>query len=262
MSIKEKNASMDFIGCKAVITINRPDKLNAIDAETCMELWEAFSAAEEAENVKVILFKGAGRAFCAGGDIGEMSTLQNEQPSEVQKHVETYQRLARKIYTTAKPIICAVQGAAAGAGFSLALAADVVIAAENAKFIQSFGKVGLVPDCGSSFLLTRAVGPQRAKDLIFSGRPISAPEACRMGIALKVVPAEKLDETAMALADEYAKQASLPAAFCKEMVNLASEKTTDEMLGLEAQYQTKCFFGEAFEEGYRAFLEKREPNFK
>lgn len=258
---KEKNVMLDVTGHIARIIIHRPDKLNALDTETCKELYRAFSEAEQDETVKAVILRGEGKAFCAGGDIREMAQLQGCLSAEVQQHIGVFQRLADKIYHFSKPVICAVQGAAAGAGFSLALAGDILIAADDAKFIQSFGKVGLVPDCGSSFLLTRAVGAQRAKDLIFSQRTITAQTACELGIVLKVVPREKLEETALAFAEEYAKQAVLSAMLCKELVNAAAEKGIHEMLQLEAACQEKCFFSKSFQEGYTAFLEKREPKF-
>ncbi len=249
-------------GNVAVITLNRPDKLNAFTTEMLKELGEAVKQAGRDESVRAVVITGAGRGFCAGQDVRELQERATGGGGDLQEHLEqTYHPIVRRIRRMEKPVIAAVNGVAAGAGASLALACDLRIAAENANFVQAFVNVGLIPDSGSSFFLPRLVGLGRALELALTGRVVSAEEAERLGIYNRVVPAEQLMDTAMELARQLAQGPTKVIGLIKRALNRSWNLELDEALAYEAQLQAIAGSTEDHREGIAAFLEKRKPEF-
>jgi len=250
-------------GNVAVITLNRPDKLNAFTTEMLKELGEAVKQAERDETVRAVVITGAGRGFCAGQDVRELQERAIAGGGgDLQEHLErTYHPIVRRIRRMEKPVIAAVNGVAAGAGASLALACDLRIAAENASFVQAFVNVGLIPDSGSSFFLPRLVGLGRALELALTGRVVSAEEAERLGIFNRVVPAEQLMDSAMELARQLAQGPTKVIGLIKRALNRSWNLDLDEALAYEAQLQAIAGSTEDHREGIAAFLEKRKPEF-
>ncbi len=241
----------------AKITLNLPDKLNALDLVMREELKEEFFSYQTDPEVKVIVITGAGKAFCAGGDIKTMKGVESPAGRDRLKNV---QKLVKYMVELEKPIISAVNGAATGAGFHIALASDIIIASEKAKFAESFVKIGLIPDMGGFYFLPMRVGVHKAKELMFTGRLFDASEADAMGLLNKLVPPEKLEEEAMMLAKSMAQGPSRSYAMIKSALNNwpASLQT---FLEIEANLQSICFATHDFKEGMNAFLEKRKPEF-
>lgn len=244
------------------ITLNRPEKLNAFIGHMRRDLAEALEHAGSDRLVRVVVITGAGRAFCAGGDISFMAEL-------IQRHdSEEFARLlgaARRVITTirqmTKPVIAAVNGPASGAGCNLALACDLRIATPHASFSQSFVKVGLHPDWGGTYFLPRLVTPNKALEMFFLGEAIGAEEALRIGIVNRIVPAEDLAAETRTLAERLRNAPPLSIASAKQAVYEGQFEDLDEMLRYETEAQMRCFESEDGHEGIRAFLEKREPKF-
>ena len=247
-------------GAVQVITLNRPHHRNAIDTAMCGELIRALEQTGSDEGIRAVLLQGAGQAFCAGGDIRDMP-LQQRYDSAL-RHTAVYQTAAKLLYDMPKPVVCAVNGAAAGAGFSLALACDVILAGESASFLPAVGQVGLVPDCGSTFLLARSVGRHRAKELIFSGRSLSAAEAQQYGIVSQVVPDEQLEQAALSLAERFAQGPTLAMALAKSAIDRSFTLTAEQALELETHSQCRCFLSEDYLSGKAAFMQHTVPVFE
>ncbi|MFZ1813264.1 MAG: 2-(1,2-epoxy-1,2-dihydrophenyl)acetyl-CoA isomerase PaaG [Rhizobiaceae bacterium] len=244
------------------IALNRPDRLNSFNDQMHRELFGALTAASSDPSVRAIVLTGAGRGFCAGQDLGDRDPAKMDGPPDLGHTLETfYNPLVRLIRSTPKPVICAVNGVAAGAGANLALACDVVIAGVSAKFIQSFAKVGLVPDAGGSWNLTRLLGEARAKGLAFTAQPLSAEKAAEWGLIWKAVADDHLMIEARNLAVELASGPTQGYALTKQAIQAAATNTLDEQLDLEARYQRKAGRTPDYAEGVKAFLEKRPAKF-
>jgi 2-(1,2-epoxy-1,2-dihydrophenyl)acetyl-CoA isomerase len=241
----------------ATVTLNRPDSLNALNATMRAELLAACKAIGRDEAVRAVVLTGAGRGFCSGAD------LRGGAGERDFRRVLTteYNPLVRAIRDLPKPVIAAVNGVAAGAGVSLALACDLVYAAEEARFIQAFVRIGLVPDSGSTRTLVRALGRHRAAQLIFSGDPLSAAEARDAGLVAAVVPADQLAATVREAAAGLAAAPTRALALAKRLMNAAEDATLDESLATEAALQELAGRTEDHAEGVAAFGEKREPRF-
>jgi 2-(1,2-epoxy-1,2-dihydrophenyl)acetyl-CoA isomerase len=244
------------------ITLNRPDKLNALIGHMRRDLAEALEAAGSDREVRVVIITGAGRAFCAGGDISYMAELMERHDSE------EFSRLlgsARRVVTTirqmTKPVIAAVNGPASGAGCNLALACDLRIASTTATFSQSFVKIGLHPDWGGTYFLPHLVAPNKACELFFLGEVIDSEEALRLGIVNRVVSPEDLTGATRDLAERLRAAPPISLAAAKQAVYLSQSAELEEMLRLETEAQLRCFESEDGREGIRAFLEKRPPRF-
>lgn len=245
----------------ASIVLNSPKNLNAFDEAMIDEILEVLEKSDKDENVKVVVLSGQGKGFSAGGDIGFFFKKLKVGPMEFGDGIRKAGEVSLKIKKLSKPVIAAVHGAVAGAGFNVALACDFCIASEDAKLIQAFVNIGLVPDAGGQYLLTRAIGVNKATELIMTGKPVTADEALALGLVNKVVPAEKLGETAQKYAARLAAGPSLAFKRIKELMFESEYKGFEEYLKLEEKYQKECGNSEDFKEGVCAFVEKRRPKF-
>jgi enoyl-CoA hydratase/carnithine racemase len=244
------------------ITLNRPEKLNAFIGHMRRDLAEALEEAGSDRTVRVVVITGAGRAFCAGGDVRFMAELiERKDTEEFSRLLGAARRVVTSIRQMTKPVIAAVNGPASGAGCNLALACDLRVASSDATFSQSFVKVGLHPDWGGTFFLPGLVTPNKACELFFLGEPMDAAEALRLGIVNSVVPTGELDAAVHALADRLRAAPPIPIAAAKHAVYLRHSADLEETLRYETEAQMRCFESEDGREGIRAFLEKREPRF-
>lgn len=247
----------------ATVTLNRPQVLNAFSTPMQRELASAIGRLADDTDVRAVVLTGAGRAFCAGGDIGEMEGAADPTPLESRNKLHRMlTSVLMPLVQLEKPVIAAVNGAAVGAGMNLALAADIIVAAEHARFSQVFVKVGLVPDTGGLYLLTRLIGLNRAKELCFTGRTVDAPEALHMGLVNQVVPTAELLPRAHALARELAAGATAAIGLTKSLLNMAPTATLAEMAEFESYALAVVLATEDHREGIRAFREKRAPVFR
>jgi 2-(1,2-epoxy-1,2-dihydrophenyl)acetyl-CoA isomerase len=243
-----------------VITLNRPEKYNSFVREMALQMQQALQECSSNKLVRAVLINAAGKAFCAGQDLAEAVDPAAQGIAKIVE--ENYNPIILQIREMPKPVICAVHGAAAGAGANIALAADIVVAANNANFIQAFSKIGLVPDSGGTYMLPRLVGFQRAMALMFLGDKVSATEALKMGMIYKVVEDDKLAEEALNIATTLANMPTMAFAYTKELLNKSMHNTLREQLTLEGVLQEKAANTNDFREGVAAFLEKRLPIFK
>jgi enoyl-CoA hydratase/carnithine racemase len=244
------------------ITLNRPDKLNAFIGHMRRDLAEALEHAGSDRNVRVVILTGAGRAFCSGGDIAFMTELMERRDSEeFARILGAGRRVITAIRSMTKPVIAAINGPAAGAGFNLALACDLRIAASNATFSQSFVKVGLHPDWGGTYFLPRLVTPNKACEMFFLGDTIDAAEALRLNLVNQVVSPQELETATIRLAERLRAAPPIAIAAAKHAVYMSSGADLDEMLRYETEAQLRCFESEDGHEGVQAFCEKRDPQF-
>ena len=242
------------------VTLNRPDKLNALNSTVYKELYEAFESIEDDPEVRVVILTGAGnRAFCAGSDVAEM---QNMGPLEIQKFMVTIRKTSDFIYALTKPTIAAVNGYALGGGCELAMCCDLRIASEKARFGQPEITLGLIPGARGTQRLPRLIGAAKAKEMIFTGDLIDAATALNLGLVNKVVPAEKLTEEAQALAAKLAGMSGPVLAMAKMAINTGLDTDIASGLNMEAKCNALCFATEDRKEGMDAFLEKRKAVFK
>ncbi len=243
------------------ITLNRPDKLNSFNDEMHLALRKTLEQSVE-NGARAILLTGAGRGFCAGQDLGDRDPAKMDRPPDLsQTLTEFYNPLIRFIRNAGIPIVCAVNGVAAGAGANIALACDLVLASDKARFIQSFAKVGLVPDAGGTWTLTHLLGPARAKALALTAMPVSAELAERWGLIYQCVAADQLLIEARQITEQLANGPTHGFKSIKRAIHAASNNTFDEQLELEAQLQKSCGESPDYAEGVSAFLEKRTPHF-
>jgi 2-(1,2-epoxy-1,2-dihydrophenyl)acetyl-CoA isomerase len=243
----------------ATITLNRPDALNALTVPMKQELLAALRSVERDAAVRVAILTGAGRAFCAGQDLHER--LQPDAAPLGEELRERYNPIVRAMRGLEKPIIGAINGVAAGAGASLAFACDLRIAAEAATFALAFGRVGLIPDTGATWLLPRLVGSARAAEIAFVGTPVTAADALAIGLVSRVVPADALMEAARELARRLAGGAPRALALTKRALNAAWDRGLDAALEYEAQLQDMAGRTADHAEGIAAFMDKRPPRF-
>ena len=244
----------------ALITLNRPDKLNSFDQTMAIDLQNALDHCMNNPEVRCVLLTGAGRGFCAGQDLEEAI---DPDSARIEEHVETkYNPIVRKIRAIEKPVIAAVNGVAAGAGANLAFCCDIVVAAENASFIQSFINIGLVPDTGGTYFLPRLVGMHRASVMTMLGEKMTAQEAKDVGLVYKVYPHEELMNNAIELAERMAKMPTKAIGLTKRMLNQSMYHTLNEQLAVERELQGQAGRTEDNAEGIAAFLEKRKPVYK
>lgn len=247
----------------ATVTLNRPEKLNAFAGRMRQEIGEAMAAMAADDGVRVIVITGAGRAFCAGADIGYMKELLAKRDWEAAKAlVDVGRQVVTAVRETAKPVIASVNGPAAGGGANFALACDIRIASDRASIGQTFNRIGLHPDWGGTYFLPRLVGPAKALELIFTADMIDAAEALRIGLFNRVVPHDTLGEETRALALQLAAKPPIAMARAKRAIYASGDASLQEMLALELENQLACFESEDAKEGLAAFLEKRSPTFR
>lgn len=243
------------------VSLNRPDRLNSFNPEMHLALRAALKSAAD-DNKRAVLLTGAGRGFCAGQDLGDRDPRTMTGPPDLGDTVRTYWApLVRQIQALDMPVICAVNGVAAGAGSSVALACDIVLAAQSAKFIQSFSKVGLIPDTGGSWQLTNTLGRARAMGLALTADPLPAQTAADWGLIWKALPDEALMDEARALSAKLAAGPTFGYARTKEAIAAAATNTLDAQLDLEADLMKRCGEHPDYAEGVSAFLDKRAPKF-
>jgi 2-(1,2-epoxy-1,2-dihydrophenyl)acetyl-CoA isomerase len=247
----------------AIVTLNRPEKLNAFGGPMREEILDALARVAGDDGVRVAVVTGAGRGFSAGGDIHHLKQLRETNDEEGFREVLAHgQKIAGTIRSLPKPVIAAVNGPCAGAGFSFALACDMRIASDAATFGASFARIGLHPDWGGSWLLPRLVGGANACELIFTGSMISAQEAERIGLVNRVVPHEQLMPAVFELAAAMAENAPQVLRLAKESIYRSLSSNLETAFARETGAQTECFYTEDFLEGLTAFIEKRKPQFK
>lgn len=242
----------------ATISLNRPEVYNALNDELTFELQDAFRAVAKDEGVRVVVLTGKGKAFCAGQDLKASAGVTRSFSESLHKR---YNPLIRAMRALPKPIIARLNGVAAGAGCSIALACDMIVAADDATLIEVFINIGLVPDSGSSFFLPRAVGMARAFELCTLGSKITASEALAMGLINACVPLSELDRAISKYTDYFSTAPTMAIGLIKRMLNKSTHATLDEMLEYEAYCQEIAGSSQDYREGVDAFLEKRKPHF-
>ncbi len=250
-------------GAVATITLNRPEHLNALDDGLRLALEAALSTVTRESNVRAVVLTGAGRGFSAGGDVHKMIEMKNSHHTlNFRAFLEAGHSLVRKIRGMPKPVLASVNGPAAGAGMSLALACDLRIASDQATFNQGFLKVGLHPDWGATFFLPSLAGTGRAMQMYLLGEPVDAQEAARLGIVNFVVGHDQLAAETRKLAVRLAAAAPIPVALLKQALYERLETRLELMMDYEVEAQMKCFNSQDASEGLKAFVEKRRPEFK
>jgi 2-(1,2-epoxy-1,2-dihydrophenyl)acetyl-CoA isomerase len=247
----------------ATLTLNRPDRLNALSSPMIDALLEALPRLAADPQIAVVVLTGAGRGFCAGGDVKSMAEGSSQLGVEdAVQRLRGRMEVSRLLHEIPKPTIAMVNGPAAGAGLSMALACDLRIAAQSARFITAFAKVGFSGDFGGSYFLSKLVGTARARELYYTGEPLDSAQALALGIVNRVVPDSKLADATMTLATRLARGPSIALGLMKQNFNAAETGTLSELLDLEALHQIKTGRTEDHLEAARAFVEKRPPIFR
>ena len=245
------------------ITLNRPEKLNALNPEMHGLLRAAFQRAADESSIRAVVLTGAGRGFCTGQDLAERDVSPGAPPIDLAVSLGShYNPLVRRMRALPKPIVCAVNGVAAGAGANLALACDIVIAARSASFVQAFSRLGLVPDAGGSYFLPRLVGTARAMGLALMAEKLDAEQAAQWGLIWKVVDDAELIPASRVLAEKLAKGATKSYGLLKKALYASPGNLLDAQLDLERDLQREAGLTDDYREGVTAFKEKREPRFK
>ena len=245
----------------ATLTLNRPEVFNSFNREMALLLQNELDACEKNPEVRAIVITGSGKAFCAGQDLKEV-TSPELNPGFKKILEEHYNPIIQRIRNIEKPIIGAINGVAAGAGANIALACDVVVASENASFIQAFSKIGLVPDSAGTFFLPRLIGFQKASALMMLGDKVSAMEAEKLGMVYKVVASENFSEEVNNIASALANMPTKALGLTKRLLNNSMQNSLEEQLNLESKLQIESAQSEDYAEGVDAFVNKRKPEFK
>jgi len=247
----------------AVLTLNRPDRMNSFNTQMHGEVRDALKQVKKDDSVRCLLITGNGRGFCAGQDLSDRNVDPNAEMPNLGESIEkNYNPLIRTLQGLEMPVICAVNGVAAGAGANIAFACDIVLAARSASFIQAFCKIGLVPDSGGTWTLPRLVGHARAMALSMLGDKITAEQAQSWGMIWRVIDDEQLKDEALSLAKRLATQPTKGLALIKRAIQSSWDNSFDEQLDLERDLQTLAGRTEDYREGVKAFMEKRQPDFK
>jgi 2-(1,2-epoxy-1,2-dihydrophenyl)acetyl-CoA isomerase len=247
----------------ATITLSRPDKLNAFNEAMHRELARALDRIEAEESIRAVVLTGAGRGFCAGQDLGDRVMGEGDAPPDLGDTLDRlYNPLIRRICRLERPVVCAVNGVAAGAGANLALNCDIVLAARSARFIEPFCKLGLVPDAGGTYILPRLIGSARARGLALLGDSLSAEQAAAWGLIWRVVDDDRLLAEASALARHLATQPTKGLGLIKRALLASASNSLDAQLDLERDLQREAGRTEDYREGVAAFVAKRAPTFK
>ena len=243
-----------------IIKLNRPEVFNSFNKEMAFELQEILDNCEKNSEVRSILLTGEGKAFCAGQDLQELTAPDGPKLSDIVR--EHYNPIIKRIRSIEKPIVCAVNGVAAGAGANIALACDITIAGESVAFIQAFSKIGLIPDSGGTFFLPRSIGMQKATALMMLADKVMAADAEKMGMIYKVCADESLMEKTLKMAKKLAALPTIGLGLTKRALNKSITNDLTAQLALEDELQTAAGKTYDYNEGFAAFLEKRKPKFK
>jgi enoyl-CoA hydratase/carnithine racemase len=246
----------------ATITLNRPDKRNAMNATMFTELGDAAERAAGDDETRAVLVRGQGASFCAGIDLTSLGDLMGADKDRIEAFILTAQRPYRVLQTLSKPVVAAVQGHALGAGFQLALACDLRVLGEDASLGMLEIQFGIVPDLGGNHSLAALAGPSRAKELVWTGRRIDAPEADRLGLATAVVPTERVGDEAESLARTLAAKPPLPVGYAKSIIAGAAARGLEATMDEERRAQLECLSSEDHREAVAAFFEKRPGEFR
>jgi len=244
----------------AIVTLNRPEKFNSFNREMALLLQKVLDDCAADKNIRAIYITGNGKAFCAGQDLAEL--MQENAPGFEKILAEHYNPIVSRIRKIEKPVICAVNGVAAGAGANIALCCDVVVAKQSATFIQAFSKIGLIPDCGGTFTLPRLIGFQKASALMMLGDKISAAEAEQLGMIYKFFADEIFADESIKIAETLAQMPTKGLAFTKQALNASLNNSFEQQLNTENKLQFAAANTYDYTEGVNAFLEKRAPVFK
>lgn len=243
-----------------ILQLNRPDKFNSFNRDMALQLIAELDKASKERSIRAVLLTGNGKAFCAGQDLAE--AMDKNGPGIERIVNEHYNPIITRLRTLEKPVVCAVNGVAAGAGANIALACDVVFAGRSVSFIQAFSKIGLIPDSGGTFFLPKLIGFGKASALMMLGDKVSATEAEQMGMIYKVVDDDKLIETATACATTLSQMPTKGIALTKKLLNEGTVNSFEKQLQREKEEQVKAASTYDYNEGVNAFLEKRVPVFK
>jgi 2-(1,2-epoxy-1,2-dihydrophenyl)acetyl-CoA isomerase len=244
----------------AQIRFNRPDVLNSFNKEMALAFQKVLDQCDKDPEIRAVHITGMGRAFCAGQDLAEAIATDGPSLQDIVK--DHYNPIIARIRGIEKPVICAVNGVAAGAGANIAIACDIVFAAESASFIQAFSKIGLIPDSGGTFFLPRLIGLQRATALMMLGDKVKAQDALSMGMIYRVCADDQLQDESLKIAHQLAKMPTRGLGYTKRALNLSMFNNLDDQLDVEEDLQTKSAATYDYKEGVNAFLEKRTPLFK
>ncbi len=258
MSQESMNVRFEKEGAVAILTLDRPDRLNAMADPMWDALYDHLGRIAVDDEVRAVILTGAGRAFCSGGDVTGMakSDIVSGRARSKRRH-----RTVTALHTLEKPVIAAVRGPVYGIGNALALACDLIVASDTTKFSMAFKKVGVVPDGGAIFFLTQTLGIARAKDLVYTARVVPADEALKLGLVIRVVPDDKLDAEARALAKEMAESATYALALTKKMFQSMYVPTLEQLMEMETLASGVVRLTHDHKEGVDAFKEKRPPKF-
>lgn len=245
----------------ALITMNRPDKRNALNAELNADLLSAFQEAQADETIRAVVLTGAGKGFCAGADLTAVATIPT--PDDLYNRIiDSYQPLMGLMTTLKKPVIAAINGTAAGAGMSLALACDLQVMADDASLMMAFSNIAFVPDAGATWFLMRQIGYSRAYQMAIEGQPITAEQCLHWGLTNKTVPADDLLEETLTWAKHLAHRPTLALGLTKQALTFAAQNNLLATIEYEARQQKQTIASQDFQEGVMAFMQKRDPAFK
>lgn len=243
----------------AIIRFNRPEVFNSFNREMALGFQELLDHCAQDENVRAIYLTGNGKAFCAGQDLAEVTG--SDAPFIEKIVAEHYNPIVRRIREIEKPVICAVNGVAAGAGANIALACDITVAVETASFIQAFSKIGLIPDSGGTFFLPKLIGFQKASALMMMGDKVSASDAEKLGMLYKIFSTEAFESESIKIAETIAKMPTKGLVYTKQLLNAGLTNNLNDQLDQEEKYQSMAGKTADYNEGVQAFMEKRKPEF-
>lgn len=258
--MSEKTVLLDNDGGIATITLNRPTAMNSINQDFVNDFIDVLTTVQQDNEIRTVVLTGNGKAFCAGGDLFYLVSIND--PIAARNFITQAGQIVALLMNMDKPVIAMVNGVAAGAGFNLALACDIIFCAKSVKFAQSFIKVGLVPDCGGMYLLPRLVGLHKAKELMFTADLIDASTAFELGVVNRVIEDDLLKETTYHFAKRLADAAPIAIGMMKKIINRSNNMDLSSVLELETDLQTICMQTQDHKEGVAAFKEKRSPVFK
>lgn len=245
----------------AYLRFNRPEVFNSFNREMALRFQDELDSCQADDDIRCIVITGNGKAFCAGQDLKEVTTP-DENPGFKKILEEHYNPIVERIRKIEKPVVASVNGVAAGAGANIALACDIVIASEAASFIQAFSKIGLIPDSGGTFFLPRLIGFQKASALMMLGDKVSAEDAEKLGMVYRICPPEKLEEEVSVIAKKLAKMPTQALGYTKRLLNESMSNDLGQQLAMESKLQIISAQSDDYKEGVAAFIEKRRPIFK